>query len=169
MKDAEKIKAAQKLKEEVKNRAKEERIEKEKKDKAKKLKEAEKEKLRKEEARKLKEAEKINEAKKEKLRNEREIEAKKARLEDHNESDNQEDLEEGEISTHDVTKKMCESEIESSFDMFQPTPQKKRKREVKSKRFKEVFGEESSDEEYDKRRPSGTVNHKKDILLILGL
>ena len=52
----------------------------------------------------MKEAEKINEAKKEKLRNKREIEA---RLKDHNESDNQEDLEEGEISTHDVRRKKC--------------------------------------------------------------
>ena len=55
----------------------------------------------------MKEAEKINEAKKEKLRNEREIEANKARLKDHNVSDNQEDLGEGEIRTHDVRRKKC--------------------------------------------------------------
>ena len=76
-------------------------------------------------------------------------------------SDNQEELEEGEISTHRTTKDRCETETDTSFDMFKPTPEKKRKREVKRKSFSELFGEESSDDDYDKRQPSGTFNNQK--------
>ena len=81
------------------------------------------------------------------------------------ETDNQEDLEEGDLSTHDMTKEICESEIETSFDIFQPTPEQKRKREVKRKSFSLLFGEESSDADYDKRQPSGTNNKQKQASL----
>ena len=76
-------------------------------------------------------------------------------------SDNEEELEEGEISKHQMTKDGCETEIETSFDIFKPTPEKKRKREVKSKSFSELFGEESSDDNYEKRQPSGTFHNQK--------
>ena len=172
--EATKLKEAEKEKsrKEEARKLKEAEKEQSRKEKARKLKEAEKEQSRKEEARKLKEAEKeqsrkeearkFKEAEKEQSRKEEAMKLKEAEKENNptkeKESDEPEELEEGEISGHDMIDERCENELDSSYDIFEPTPEKKRKRGENRNSFRELFGAESSDDDYDKRRPSGTIS-----------
>ena len=155
---AKKLRAAEKEESRRKEarKLKEAEKEKSKKEEAIKLKEAEKIKSRKEEARKLKEAEK-EQSRKEEARKLKEAE-KENNLTKEKESNEPEELEEGEISRNDIIDERYENELDSSYDIFEPTPEKKRKRGGNRNSFRELFGAESSDDDYDKRRPSGTTS-----------
>ena len=170
LKETEKVKAAQKQKEAEKEELRKEKARKLKelekvqaaqKDKFRKEKETEKVRLKElDDKKRIMEKRLIETENKNKTASEKSKASDKEKNED-KDSDIQEELEEGEITTHITTKDGCETEVDTSFDMFKPTPEKKRKREVKRKSFSELFGEESSDDDYHKRQPSGTFHNQK--------